>query len=178
MDRILIAPSAEPSLRFHPHRWLNVLDRDVHFKTRFSQLNERQRVWFATAIVAMILADGDIDRNEVNFIVKLIKLVPEKRVAQRLKKFIRFRTVPPLGGLGHVDRKLGMTMIIDLIRIAVADNDFAPAEKEMIQKIGKDLGFNEDEIRKLVMFGFELMSSQQGVQELQDLANPPEASMG
>jgi uncharacterized tellurite resistance protein B-like protein len=51
-----------------------------------------------------------------------------------------------------------MTMILDLIRIAVADKDFAPAEKEMIEKLGKSMGFSREELDKLVMYGFELMA--------------------
>ncbi|MBI3993556.1 MAG: hypothetical protein HY342_09795 [Candidatus Lambdaproteobacteria bacterium] len=131
---------------------------DIEFKTKITALNERQRTWFATAMVAMILADGDIDRSEVDFIVKLIGLVKDPAVSERLKKFIQFKTMPPLGSPVGIDRKLGMSMVIDLIRIAVADNDFAASEKAMIQDIGKNLGFNEDELNKLVLFGFELMS--------------------
>ena len=133
-----------------------MLDGSIQFKTELSQLDGRQRRWFATAIVAMVLADGKIDHDEVNFVVELIKQVSsDARETQRLKKFIRFRTVPPLGEPIHIDRRLGITMLIDLIRVAVADNDLPPPEKEMIRRIGKDLGFNETELRQLVMFGFE-----------------------
>jgi uncharacterized tellurite resistance protein B-like protein len=131
---------------------------EIEFKTKISALNERQRTWFATAMVGMILADGDIDRAEVEFIVKLISLVKDEAVQERLKKFIQFKTMPPLGQPVGIDRKLGMSMIIDLIRIAVSDNDFAASEKAMIQEVGKGLGFSEDEVDKLVMFGFELMN--------------------
>lgn len=131
---------------------------DIEFKTKISALNERQRTWFATAMVGMILADGDIDRAEVEFIVKLISLVKDEAIQERLKKFIQFKTMPPLGQPVGIDRKLGMSMVIDLIRIAVSDNDFAASEKAMIQEVGKGLGFSEDEVDKLVMFGFELMN--------------------
>ena len=47
--------------------------------------------------------------------------------------------------------------IIDLIRVAVADQDFANSEKEMIRDIGSSLNFAPEEIDKLVMYGFELM---------------------
>lgn len=133
---------------------------EIEFKTKLSALNERQRTWFATAMVGMILADGDIDRAEVEFIVKLISLVKDESVQERLKKFIQFKTMPPLGQPVGIDRKLGMSMIIDLIRIAVSDNDFAAPEKAMIQEVGKGLGFSEEEVDKLVMFGFELMNNQ------------------
>ncbi len=57
-----------------------------------------------------------------------------------------------------INRKLGMTMIVDLIRIAVADQDFDKKEKEMIQVVGKNLGFNPQEVDQLVLYGFELMA--------------------
>lgn len=133
---------------------------EIEFKTKLSSLNARQRIWFATAMVAMILADGDIDRAEVDFIVRIIGLVDDEAVSERLKKFLQFKTVPPLGQPAGIDRKLGMSMIIDLIRIAVSDNDFAKSEKAMIQEVGKGLGFSGEEVDKLVMYGFELMNEQ------------------
>ena len=131
---------------------------DVDFKTKISELKTPHRTWFATAMVAMVLADGSIDRSEVDFIVKVTTFVKDDATVERLKKFIQFQTIPPLGVPAGIDKKTAMTMIIDLIRIAVSDKDFAPAEKEMIEKIGKSMGFSREELDKLVMYGFELMA--------------------
>lgn len=131
---------------------------DIDFKTKISTLNDIQRNWFATAVVAMVLADGDIDRTEVEFIIKLVNICNDETTVARLKKFIQFKTVPPLGPPAGIDRKIGMSMIIDLIRVAVVDMDFDPTEKAMIEKIGKSMGFSEQEIKKLVMYGFDLMN--------------------
>lgn len=130
---------------------------EVDFKTKISSLNPRQREWFATATVAMMLADGNIDRGEMDFILRMIQTVKDEVVVDRLKKFIQFRTMPPLGAPAGIDRKLGMSMVIDLIRVAVADSDFDAKEKEMILDIGKNLGFSEAEMDQLIMYGFELM---------------------
>lgn len=131
---------------------------DIDFKTKISELKTHQREWFATAMVAMVLADGNIDRSEVDFIVKMSALVTDDSTVERLKKFIQFKTMPPLGEPSGIDRKLGMSMIIDLIRVAVSDKDFDPTEKELLLKIGKSLGFRREEMDKLVMYGFELMT--------------------
>ena len=131
---------------------------EVDFKTKISALNPRQREWFATATVAMMLADGEIDRNEMDFILRVIQLVKDEMVVDRLKKFIQFKTLPPLGTPTGIDRKMGMSMIIDLIRLAVADQDFDKKEKEMIQEIGTNMGFSQQELDQLVMYGFELMT--------------------
>ena len=131
---------------------------DVAFKTKVSELNPRAREWFATAIVGMVLADGDIDRSEMDFLLKVIQLVPDPDVVDRLKKFVQFKTVPPIGSPPGIDRKMGMSMIIDLIRVAVSDKDFDKKEKEMVAAVGKSLGFKPDEVDKLVLYGFELMT--------------------
>ncbi|MCZ6647478.1 MAG: hypothetical protein O7B79_14715 [SAR324 cluster bacterium] len=131
---------------------------DVAFKTKVSELNPRAREWFATAIVGMVLADGNIDRSEMDFLLKVIQLVPDPDVVDRLKKFVQFKTVPPIGSPPGIDRKMGMSMIIDLIRVAVSDKDFDKKEKEMVAAVGKSLGFKPDEVDKLVLYGFELMT--------------------
>lgn len=132
---------------------------DIDFKTHISELNPRTRDWFVTAMISMILADGNIDRAEVDFLIKATSLIKDEPTKERMKKFIQFKTLPPLGAPGTVDRKIAMSMIIDLIRVAVADKDFAEKEKTMIREIGHSLAFAPDEIDKLVMYGFELMAS-------------------
>lgn len=132
---------------------------EIDFKTKISALNPRQRAWFATAMISMVLADGNIDRAEVDFIVKLLGLVKDESMVERLKKFIQFKTIPPLGAPPEIDRKTAMTMIIDMIRVAVSDMNFAQAEKDMIGKIGKSMSFSDEELNKLVMYGFELMGT-------------------
>lgn len=135
---------------------------DIDFKTKISELKSHQRTWFATAMVAMVLADGNIDQAEVGFIMKLTSIIKDDTTVERLKKFIQFQTTPPLGNPTGIDKKIGMSMIIDLIRIAVSDQDFAPTEKELIEKIGKGLGFSSEEVDKLVLYGFELMTKEAG----------------
>ncbi|MBI4083923.1 MAG: TerB family tellurite resistance protein [Candidatus Lambdaproteobacteria bacterium] len=134
---------------------------DIDFKTKISTLSTRHRVWFCTAMVAMVLADGNIERNEVDFIIRVLGLIKDDAAIERLKKFIQYKTVPPLGAPMGIDRKLGMSMIVDLIRIAVSDNVFAESEKHMIRDIGGKLGFSPPEVEKLVMFGFELIARPQ-----------------
>jgi uncharacterized tellurite resistance protein B-like protein len=134
-------------------------DMDIDFKTKISELNVRQRDWFVTAMISMVLADGNIDRAEVDFLLKATSLIKDEPTKDRMKKFIQFKTLPPLGAPGAVDRKVAMTMIIDLIRVAVADKDFADKEKDMIRQIGHSLSFAPDEIDKLVLYGFELMTA-------------------
>jgi len=134
-------------------------DVDIDFKTPISGLNQKQRQWFATALIAMILADGNIDRAEVDFLVKVLTIVKEEHEVDRLKKFIQFKTmptIPPPAGL--FDRKLAMTVLLDMVRIAVADKDFAAKEEEMVRHVGETLGFSTGEVDKLVAYGFELMS--------------------
>ncbi len=131
---------------------------EVDFKTKISGLEPRAREWFATALVGMVLADGDIDRSEMDFLLRLIQMVPDPAVVDRLKKFIQFKTVPPLGKPVGIERKVGMSMIIDLIRVAVADQDFDKKEKELVAEIGHSLGFRDEEVDKLVLYGFELMT--------------------
>lgn len=131
---------------------------DVDFKTKISQLEPKAREWFATAIVGMVLADGNIDRNEMNFLLKMIQMVQDPAVVDRLKKFIQFKTIPPLGKPVGIERKVGMSMIIDLIRVAVSDQDFDKKEKELVAEIGYSLGFQDEEVDKLVLFGFEMMT--------------------
>ncbi|MDH4120619.1 MAG: TerB family tellurite resistance protein [Deltaproteobacteria bacterium] len=133
---------------------------NIDFKTPISKLTDKHRIWFATALTAMILVDGNIDRTEAEFLVKVISIVKEENEVDRLKKFIQFKTVPQLSKPVGLDRKLAMTMLIDMVRIAVVDKDFAASEEQMVRTVGETLGFASAEVEKLVAFGFELMGKE------------------
>jgi hypothetical protein len=57
-----------------------------------------------------------------------------------------------------------MSMLIDLIRVAVSDKNFPQTEKDMIQKVGKSMGFTDEELDKLILYGFELMNKEEEAQ--------------
>ncbi len=133
---------------------------DVEFKTPISQLNAEQRKWFSTTIVAMILADGDIATSEADFLVKVIYLVKDPPTVERLKKFIKHRTVPEVGIPKGVDRRTGMLMMVDLARIAVVDSDFDPKERQLLETVGDRLGLSDEETHKVIAIGFDMMRRQ------------------
>lgn len=124
-------------------------------RTPVAKMTDPQREWFATAMIAMILADGDIAKNEVESLMQAISFVKNPNAVERLKKFVHFHEAPtlaPFHGWEHEPKSRAM-MLIDLMAVAIADRDFSPKEREQFHRIGALLGFPDQRVDELIHMG-------------------------
>ena len=125
------------------------------FRTPVKEMDERQKEWFATAMVAIVLADGNVSQGEVNGLLNCISFVQDPEAVERLKKYIQFKTTPPIPNfLGwEKDIRKKAAMLLDLMEVAIADREFAAPEKEKFFELGKLLGFDYAKINQLIDAG-------------------------
>ncbi len=133
-----------------------------NLRTPVKMMDTRQKEWFATAIVAMVLADGNVTKGEVKSLLRSIAFVKERETVDRLKKHIHFQTVPPIFVFPgwEDDVKSRGRMLLDLIEVAVSDRDFSPPEKVKFYEIGRLLGFNKAKMDQLVEAGDHIAAGQ------------------
>ena len=134
------------------------------FRTPIQQMDSRQKEWFATAMVAMVLADGSIDQHEVDSLMKSIAFLDDPVTIERLKKFLQHQTPPPIPAFSGWEKELRFraAILLDLIQVAVADRDFSQGEKEKFYGIGNLLGFPRNKIDELIAMGNKFMEDQPG----------------
>ena len=126
-----------------------------NLRTPIDKMTEPQREWFASAMIAMILADGGIEKNEVEALMQAISFVKNPHAVDRLKKFIHFMAPPtlsPFHGWEH-EHKYRALMLIDLMTVAIADRNFSPKEREQFHRIGALLGFPDNKVNELIHMG-------------------------
>ena len=105
---------------------------EIDFKTKVSALNPRQREWF----------------DEIQ------ELLPAELVSSPEELDETFHALKEVG-LEVIDRP---ACYQSRDALDGGERDFDKKEKEMIQVVGKNLGFNPQEVDQLVLYGFELMA--------------------
>jgi len=133
----------------------------MSFRTPIHQMDDIQKDWFATAMVAVVLADGNVSQGEVESLMNTISFLHDPEVVDRLKKFLQYQTPPPLSAFIGWEKELKnrAAMLLDLIEVAVADRDFSEPEKEKFYEIGKILGFPTTKIDELIAMGHKFMEA-------------------
>ena len=118
-------------------------------------MNDHQREWFATAMVSMVLADGNVTQGEAQSLMQSIAFIRNPQLVESLKKFIAYQTVPNLTAfVGWEDKpKNRALMLLDLMHVAIADRDFSPKERDQFHFIGKLLGFPRTKVEELITLG-------------------------
>ena len=131
------------------------------FNTPISSMDDHQKEWFATAIVSMILADGNVTREESDSLMRSISFVRNPTLVETLKKYIAFQTVPNLTVFTGWEKNLKnrAIMMLDLMKVAIADRDFSPKEREQFLLIGKILGFPRHKVEELITMGTQAIDS-------------------
>ena len=127
----------------------------VKFKTPVDAMDARQKEWFGTAMVSMILADGDVSQSEVETLMTTFSVICTTESAARLKKFLQYKTMPDLTAFsGWGKNPKGRALIlIDLMETAISDRSFSTKEREQFIKIGKLLGFSQGQVEQFISLG-------------------------
>lgn len=131
------------------------------FKTPVDSMDDRQKEWFASAMVSMILADGDVSPGEVDSLLTSFQVICPPDAQARLKKFLQFKTMPDLtvfSGWGKNPRAKAL-ILIDLMETAISDRDFSAKEREQFYRIGKLLGFPQAQVDQFISTGEKAIAS-------------------
>ena len=118
-------------------------------------MNESQKEWFATAMITMILADGNVTQAEAETLIRSISFVKNPSVVETLKKYISYQTMPTLTVFVGWEKQVKNRafMMLDLMAVAISDRDFSPKEREQFHHIGKVLGFPYQKVEDLISLG-------------------------
>jgi uncharacterized tellurite resistance protein B-like protein len=124
-------------------------------RTPVAKMNDMQREWFASAMIAMILADGNVAQGEAEGLMQAISFVKNPQAAERLKKFVHFNAPPTLTPFHGWERepKSRAMILVDLMSVAIADRDFSQKEREQFHRIGALLGFTDEKVNELIHLG-------------------------
>lgn len=131
------------------------------FRTPVEAMTDHQREWFAVAMVAMVLADGNITQGEAQGLMHSLSFVRNPQLLALLKKYIAYQTVPTLTAFAGWENKLKnrALMMLDLMDVAIADRDFSPKERDQFLVIGKLLGFPRGKVEELIDLGTKAIES-------------------
>ncbi len=133
------------------------------FRTPIAAMNEQQKEWFATAMVSMVVADGDVSQGEVDSLLASLSFIKSPEAQERLKKYIHYKTVPVLPAFVGWDKeqKRRAAILFDLINVAIADQNLSDKEREQFQHIGAMLGFPKDQVNHLIKLGVKYIDQMQ-----------------
>lgn len=125
------------------------------FHTPIAKMTDQQREWFASAMIAMILADGNVSKGEVESLLQAIAFVKHPQAVERLKKFVHYQAPPTLTPFHGWERepKNRAMMMVDLMSVAIADRDFSQKERDQFHRIGALLGFPDPKVDELINMG-------------------------
>ncbi|MCH2271248.1 MAG: ion channel [SAR324 cluster bacterium] len=132
----------------------NTVGREIpEFDTELiGRMTEDQLFWFASAVVAMVMADEHIDLHERSFLHSAIRLVEDKRKIQELEEFILRWQTPPIGAM-EFSTKDRDHMLESLLNIATVDRDFDEREEKLLREIAGLMNVPEQQIENLIKLG-------------------------
>ena len=122
-------------------------------------LPERQRMAFYAALFAMANADGETTREELNLVFETLDL--DGLSTSRAETVRGYAVSPPalepsLRSLQNVDERVRFGLALNLIDIAVVDDDITEEENEALAEAFEILGVNEQQMIEMVSFSAEM----------------------
>ncbi len=128
-------------------------------RTLLNMLSEDQKKWMASAMICMILADGRVDKEEVDALQIALGVLHDVDVIEDLKQRVHDQRMPEMGmfpdpPLGWRERSL---IMIDIIHVAISDREISAGEQKSVMELGQLMGFPESKLEELIKHGTNLI---------------------
>ena len=107
------------------------------------QMASLTKEWFAKAIVGMILADGRIDKAELDYLNDLIGFLKEESLVETISDMLKRNEIPTLEPLEPVTNE-ALEIVKHLTIMAVVDEDLANREVRFLKYATDQLGLSPD----------------------------------
>ena len=129
-------------------------DRDIpEFDTELiNRMSDDQLFWFASAVVAMVMADDHIDLHERSFLHSAIRMLKDNQKIQELEEYILLWERPPIEPIefSKIDQD---HMLESLLNIATVDRNFDEREERLLRAIARSMNISESHIETLIKLG-------------------------
>ena len=99
--------------------------------------------WFAKAVVGMILADGRIDKAEINYLNNLLGFLSDPVLVESMSDLLKKNEIPTLEPLEIVTNE-GLEILKHLTVMAVIDENLANREVKYLKEVAEKLGLSDE----------------------------------
>ncbi|MCP4749831.1 MAG: TerB family tellurite resistance protein [Proteobacteria bacterium] len=121
---------------------------DLHVPLQ--NLDAEQRKWYAQVLIATIMLDGIIEKEESQFLKMAASLLSNKEDQQQLLGYIRNKIAPPIIKPPAMPAEVLILIFIELMMIVSADEFLSVAELSHLRNISDMCGFTPAQYTKLI----------------------------
>ena len=112
------------------------------------EMSSEEKLWFASSIAGMVVADGHAVPTELVFLREAINFLENKDDIEKIMKIVKVGTVPDLKPI-QIDPKQAFLMLKYLAQLMVVDSDLSSREIRFFISLGKLLSFSDGILTKL-----------------------------
>jgi uncharacterized tellurite resistance protein B-like protein len=120
-----------------------------------SKIDGDERVGFYGALFAMAATDGSVDKDEMQIIYELMILDGMTR-EQKATVHSYVLQPPPLReclrAMDRSDRPLRYGLLVNLVDVAYADDDYTPGERDFVEEAARELSISQQQLEAVEEF--------------------------
>ncbi len=142
-----------------------------------SGLTERQQLAFYGALFALAAADNQIDERESDLILESLHLDGLSEDARQ--RAFALSIAPPaletcLEILRDTDEPIRRALMLNLVDVALADDEIEPGEPQTLERVRAELGVSPDDVAAMHTYAYRIRQQTNGQAVPRPLACPPE----
>ena len=121
-----------------------------YFQVPYTELNEKQRIWYCEVLISIILIDGFVDEVEIELVELLVSMVENPMDRKKLVAYVKNKYSPPIGIPPDIPKSILKLIFLEAVHMAAINDSISITEINHIEEIAKDSGVSEDFITDCV----------------------------
>lgn len=119
------------------------------------ELNDSQKQWYALAICTVIVSDGAVSAEELQYLEKALSFLSVPSQIHRLIDAVRENKLPVIEKLENTEPEIRSRMLIELTQVGSSDLLLVTREMECLFRVGHLLGFPKEFVQIVVKWANE-----------------------
>ena len=119
----------------------------------FFKMNQKQQFWYAKVMIAIVLADENVDPAEKHYLELIARLFAGSDLLTQLTQMTRNEATIDLEPPVEFTQEMARAIIQDCVDVSIADHEFHEEERKLIGHLGKLLQLPWKEVEEEIIRG-------------------------
>ncbi len=111
------------------------------------EFKPEQLIWYGQLLVKMVIVDQNFSPSELQFVKEVLAQIPDEKERKSLVGYLEKQQEPPLRQPKSLNKEVLAQVFIQLIHVALADNELHAAELALLKSLSRLFDFHPNYLK-------------------------------
>ncbi len=127
-------------------------ERSENLLVPIGSLNRDQKAWYAKVLIASIICDGNVEKEEIAFVKMATTFLEDQKEKRNLLAYVHNRICPPIESIPDIPQEIVGRIFVESMLIVSADENLSYREQAYLKRLAGVCGISNGRLEHLLQW--------------------------